>query len=51
MVRGVLKYMAVAAAMELAIYTAGSQEAFVELMNEKLAQLGLSESAHFTNCV
>lgn len=38
-------------ALGLAIYTAGSQEAFVELMNEKLAQLGLSESAHFTNCV
>ena len=38
-------------ALGIAIYTAGSQEAFVELMNEKLAQLGLSESAHFTNCV
>lgn len=38
-------------ALGLAIYTAGSHEAFVELMNEKLAQLGLSESAHFTNCV
>ena len=38
-------------ALGLAIYTAGSQEAFVELMNKKLAQLGLSESAHFTNCV
>lgn len=38
-------------ALGLAIYTAGSQEAFVELMNEKLEQLGLSESAHFTNCV
>lgn len=30
---------------------AGSQEAFVELMNEKLKELGLSETAHFTNCV
>lgn len=39
------------AAMGLALYVSGSQEAFVELMNEKLAALGLSESAHFTNCV
>lgn len=38
-------------ALGLAIYTAGSQEAFVELMNEKLAELGLSGSAHFTNCI
>ncbi len=38
-------------ALGLAYYTAGSQEAFVEMMNEKLAQLGLSGSAHFTNCV
>ncbi|MBQ9990944.1 MAG: D-alanyl-D-alanine carboxypeptidase [Lachnospiraceae bacterium] len=39
------------AALGLAIYVAGSHEAFVELMNEKLEQLGLSDSAHFTNCV
>lgn len=39
------------AALGLATYVAGSQEAFVELMNEKLAELGLSESARFTNCV
>lgn len=39
------------AAMALAIYTAGSQEAFVDMMNEKLEELGLSETAHFTNCV
>lgn len=39
------------AAVGLATYAAGSHEAFVELMNEKLAQLGLSETAHFTNCV
>ena len=39
------------AAMCLAEYIAGSQEAFVELMNEKLEELGLSETAHFTNCV
>lgn len=39
------------AALGLACYVAGSQEAFVELMNEKLEELGLSESTHFTNCV
>lgn len=39
------------AALGLAIYTAGSQEAFVELMNQKLDSLGLSGTAHFTNCV
>lgn len=39
------------AALGLAYYVAGSEEAFVELMNEKLEELGLSGSAHFTNCV
>ena len=39
------------AAVGLATYVAGSHEAFVELMNEKLNELGLSETAHFTNCV
>lgn len=39
------------AALGLATYVAGSQEAFVVLMNEKLEELGLSETAHFTNCV
>lgn len=39
------------AALGLAVYVAGSQEAFVELMNEKLAALGLSSTAHMTNCV
>ena len=39
------------AALGLAMYVAGSHEAFVELMNEKVAELGLSETAHFTNCV
>jgi len=38
------------AALGLAFYVSGSQEAFMELMNEKLEELGLSESAHFTNC-
>lgn len=39
------------AAMCLAEYIAGSQEAFVELMNAKLEELGLSDTAHFTNCI
>ena len=39
------------AAMGLAEYVAGSQEAFVDMMNAKLEELGLSETAHFTNCI
>ena len=39
------------AALGLATYIAGSPEAFVDMMNEKLDQLGLSETAHFTNCI
>ena len=39
------------AALSLALYTAGSHEAFVELMNRKVAELGLSGTSHFTNCV
>ena len=39
------------AAVGLATYVAGSQEAFVEMMNQKIAELGLADSAHFTNCV
>lgn len=39
------------AALGLAVYVSGSQEAFVELMNQKLDELGLSETAHFTNCI
>ena len=39
------------AALGLAHYVSGSQEAFVELMNEKIEELGLSDTAHFTNCV
>ncbi len=39
------------AAVGLAVYTAGSQEAFVELMNKKLEEMGLAETTHFTNCV
>lgn len=39
------------AAMGLATYVSGSHEAFVDLMNEKIDELGLSDTAHFTNCV
>lgn len=39
------------AAVGLAVYTAGDQESFVEMMNQKLEQLGLSDTAHMTNCV
>lgn len=39
------------AALGLATYVSGSQEAFVELMNERLEEMGLSETTHFTNCV
>lgn len=38
-------------AVTLANYVAGSHEAFVDMMNEKLDELGLSETSHFTNCV
>ena len=39
------------AAVGLATYVAGSHEEFVEMMNAKLEELGLEDSAHFTNCV
>ncbi len=39
------------AALGLAVYVAGSQEDFVELMDEKLNELGIAGSTHFTNCV
>lgn len=39
------------AGVGLATYVAGSHEAFVEMMNQKIAELGLSNSTHFTNCV
>lgn len=39
------------ASLALATYVAGSHEAFVELMNEKAEELGISETTHFTNCV
>ena len=39
------------AALALAIYTGGSEDAFVEMMNKKLEELGISDTAHFTNAV
>lgn len=39
------------AALGLAQAVAGSHEAFVDLMNERAAELGLSDTSHFTNCV
>lgn len=39
------------AALGLAVYVAGSQEAFVEMMNQKLEGLGIADSTHFTNCI
>lgn len=39
------------AAVGLATYVAGSHEAFVEMMNEKLEELGLADTSHYTNCV
>ncbi len=37
------------AAIALATYVSGSEEAFVSLMNERLKTLELSDSTHFTN--
>lgn len=39
------------AAVGLANYTAGSVDEFVKLMNQELEKLGLSDTAHMTNCV
>lgn len=39
------------AAAALAVYVAGDLDSFADMMNQKLAELGLSETAHFTNCI
>ena len=39
------------AALALAEYVAGSEELFVDMRNDKLEELGLSDTAHFTNCI
>lgn len=38
------------AAHALAVYIAGSEEAFADLMNEKINELGIASTCHFTNC-
>lgn len=38
------------AAVALARFVAGSEDEFVVLMNDKLAELGLSDTTHFVNC-
>ena len=48
---GVILCSGADASVTLAEYVAGSHEAFVDMMNEKLEQLGISETTHFTNCV
>ena len=37
------------AVYDLAVYVAGDQDTFVQMMNDKVAALGLSETTHFTN--
>lgn len=39
------------ACLALARHISGSHEDFVKLMNQKLQQLGISKTAHFTNCI
>lgn len=39
------------AALGLAEYVAGSHKAFVNMMNEKLEEMGIADTTHFTNCV
>lgn len=39
------------AAATLAMYVAGDQETFVEMMNEKCKELGIDGTTHFTNTV
>ncbi|MBQ6637636.1 MAG: D-alanyl-D-alanine carboxypeptidase [Lachnospiraceae bacterium] len=38
------------AAYDLAVYVAGSHEAFVDMMNAKCEELGIADTTHFTNC-
>ncbi len=37
------------AVYDLAVYVAGDQDSFVQMMNDRVASLGLSETTHFTN--
>ena len=38
-------------AAQIAEHVGGTEQHFVDMMNEKLKELGLSDTAHFTNCV
>jgi len=51
LLHGVILPSGADACLAVANHVAGSHEAFVELMNQKLEELGLSDTAHFTNCV
>ena len=48
---GVILCSGADASLTLAEYVAGTHENFVDMMNAKLEQLGISETTHFTNCV
>ena len=39
------------AAVALAGYVAGDEQTFVAMMNERIKELGISDTTHFTNCV
>ena len=39
------------ASVAMAEHLAGSESAFVDMMNQELEKMGLSETTHFTNCV
>lgn len=39
------------AAIALARYVVGDEETFIGMMNDKINELGLSSTSHFTNCV
>ena len=51
MIYGTIVCSGADAAVTLADYCCGSQDAFVEKMNEKVEELGISDTAHFTNVV
>ena len=51
MIYGTIVCSGADAAVTLADYCCGSQDAFVDKMNEKVEELGISDTAHFTNVV
>lgn len=48
---GTILHSGADAAYMLAVYVAGTHEAFVDLMNDNINALGISGTTHFTNCV